>query len=148
MTYRVLLNGAVICETDWPPMAQAAWHRVTRDRDAAQHGGAAVLERDGNVLARVQPETMRGHPWPDRDVPECALRDVLKAALQLLRDDGWDTREVADAMTAYGLPTTRARIDALRGSTPGKRTEVSAAELVTMLYAVLGEYKKSGKPPA
>lgn len=44
-------------------------------------------------------------------------------------------------MTAHGLPTTRSRIDALRGSTQGKRTEVTAAELVVLLSSVLNEYK-------
>ena len=32
-------------------------------------------------------------PWPDTEVPECDLRDMLKNLL-LLRHDGWDDREI------------------------------------------------------
>lgn len=140
--YTVKLNGQMLAATDWPPLAQAAWNRASRDRDSAQHGGKAELWVDGRLVASEQPETLHGHRWPLRDVPECDLRDVLKAIGLLLRDDGWDARELADAMTAFGLLTTRSRIDALKGSTAGKRTEVCAAEIVTMLYAVLHQYKK------
>ncbi|MCC4588775.1 hypothetical protein LL962_16980 [Xanthomonas sp. NCPPB 1067] len=140
--YTVKLNGQVLCHTDWPPRAQAAWIRASRDRDSAQRGGVAELWKGDRLLTRVQPETLVGHPWPDREVPESDLRDVLKVLLLLLRDDGWDTREIADAMTERGLPTTRARIDALRGSTQGKRTQVTAPELVTLIDAVLSHYKQ------
>jgi hypothetical protein len=140
--YTVKLNGQMLASTDWPPLAQTAWNRASRDRDSAQHGGKAELWVDTQLVASVQPETLRGHRWPMREVPECGLRDVFKAMLLLLRDDGWDAKEIADAMTAFGLPTTRSRIDALRGSTAGKRTEVCAAEIVTMLYALLNQYKK------
>jgi hypothetical protein len=139
--YIIRLNGQAIADTEWPPLAQAAWNRASRDRDSAQHGGNAELRKDGTLLARVQPETGRGHAWPDAETPECDLRDVLKALLQLLRDDEWTTKEIAEAMTAFGLPTTRGRVDALRGSTQGKRTEVTAAELVVMIYSVLAAYK-------
>ncbi len=143
MTYVVKLNGAVVAQTDWPPLAQAAWNRAARDRDSAQHGGTAELWKGADLLARVRPHTLRGHPWPDADVPACDLRDVLKALLQLLRDDDWDAKGIAEAMTQYGLPTTRARIDALRGSSAGKRTEVTEAELVVMLGAILNAYKSA-----
>ncbi len=76
------------------------------------------------------------------------MRDILKAVLILLRDDGWDAREIAQAMSDAGLSTTRARIDALRGSTQGKRTEVIPAELVVLLYAVLSKYKTRSPPVA
>jgi len=148
MMYTVKLNGQVLCHTDWAPRAQAAWNRVARDRDSAQKGGVAELWKGERLLARVQPQTLVGHPWPDREVPESDLRDVLKSLLLLLRDDGWDARAIADAMTTQGLPTTRGRIDALRGSTQGKRTEVTAAELVTLLDAVLSEYRSEGERPA
>lgn len=137
--YTVKLNGRVLAHTDWPPLAQAAWNRAARDRDSAHHGGVAELWRDNEMLARVQPETIVGHPWPDG--PECDLREVLKALLQLLRDDGWTTKEIAEAMTEYGLPTTRARVDSLKGSTQGKRTEVTASELTTLIFSVISAYK-------
>lgn len=141
MNYTIKLDGRVLAQTEWAPLAQAAWTRATRDRDAAQRGGAAELWVDNKRIAQVRPETGRGHRWPDG--PECDLRDVLKALLQLLRDDGWDVKEIAAAMTEYGLPTTRGRIDALRGSSAGHRSEVTAAELIVMINAVLDQYKKS-----
>lgn len=143
--YRVLLNGQLQAESEWPPLAQAAWDRAARNRDAAQHGGLAELWRGNERLAQVQPQMGRGAPWPDRTVPECGLRDVVKAILLVLRDDGWDAKEVATAMTDLGLPTTRGRIDALRGSQAGKRAEVTPAELVVMLQAVLAKYRASGE---
>jgi hypothetical protein len=139
--YRVILNDRLVCETDWPVMAQAAWNRAARDRDSAQHGGVAVLEKDSRVLARVQPETRRGHRWPDDEAPEATWHDTVKALLLLLRADNWSSKDVAEAMTSYGLPTSRARIDALRGSTPGKRTEVMPAEVVLMIYAIVNAYR-------
>ena len=141
--YSIYLNDELQCETDWPPMAQAAWNRAGRDRNAAQHGGIATLKKDGHILVSAQPQTLKGLPWPDHDEPECDLRDVVKSLLLLLRHDGWDAKEIAEAMTAHGLPTTRSRIDALRGSTQGKRTEVTAAELVVLISSVLNEYKRS-----
>lgn len=143
--YTVKLNGAVIAHTDWPPLAQAAWNRASRDRDSAQHGGVVELWVDNRRVASEKPQTLRGHPWPVQDAPDCDLRDVLKAFLQLMRDDGWDAKQIAEAMTHGGLPTTRARIDALRGSTPGKRTDVCAAELVVMMGSILTQYKKPGR---
>lgn len=141
--YSIYLDEQLLCETDWPPMAQAAWNRVGRDRNAAQHGGQAVMKKDGRILACGRPQTLKGLPWPDPDFPESNLRDVVKALLLLLRHEGWDARKIAEAMTASGLPTTRARIDALRGSTQGKRTEVTASELVVLISAVLNDYKSN-----
>lgn len=137
--YRVYLDGALTCATEWQPMAEAAWNRATRHRD----GGLAELELDGRILASVEAGRGRSAGWPDQDTAACDLRDVLKNLLLLLRHDGWDAREIADAMTARGLPTTRARIDALRGSTPGKRTEVTPAELVVLISSILSEYKRT-----
>lgn len=93
--YKIFLNEQLVCETDWPPMAQTAWNRAARDRDAAQHGGIAKLEKNGRTISSVKPEMGRGHPWPDSENPESNMRDVLKALLQLLRDDGWDAKEIA-----------------------------------------------------
>lgn len=140
--YRIYLDEELLCKTDWPPMAQAAWHRASRDRDAAQHGGEAVIIKDGNTLARVQPRTGVGHPWPDRDVAESDLRDVVKTMLTMLRHAGIDTQTLAQSCTGSGLPMTRARIDALRGSTPGKRTAVCEAEIVCLLSAAIPLLKK------
>lgn len=142
MTYRILVDEAPVCETDWPPLAQAAWSRAVRQWSGAQARSRVVLKKDGRTLADVINRDPQAPEWPDRDEPPCDLRDVLKAILQLLRDDDWDAREIAEAMTNYGLPTTRARIDALRGGDRTRRAEVTAAEITVLLHAVLGEYKR------
>ena len=67
MKYRILLDDAPVGTSDRLPVAQAAWDRATRHRDAAQHGGEAVLLIDGHVVAAVQPRTLDGHPWPERE---------------------------------------------------------------------------------
>lgn len=140
--YRVYLDDELLCKTEWPSMAQAAWHRASRERNASQHGGQAVLVKDGLVLADVQPRMPQGHAWPDATAPEADMRDIVKAALQLLRHAGHDIRSVADQMTAQGLPTTRSRLDALKGSTPDKRAQVCAAEIVVLLNAACSLVRK------
>jgi hypothetical protein len=141
MGYTIKIDGRVFVETDWAPLAQAAWNRASRDRNMSRPGGSAQIWKNDVLLADIQPATLRGRRWPDRDTPECTLSDVVKALCQLLRSDDWNAAEIADAMTAYGLPTTRSRIDALRSSTQGKRTEVTEAEIVVMLNAVLSAAK-------
>jgi hypothetical protein len=140
--YRIYLDEELLCKTDWPPMAQAAWHRASRDRDAAQHGGEAVIIKDGLELARVQPRTGVGHAWPDRDVGAADMHDVVKTMLTMLRHAGIDAPALAQSCSNAGLPMTRARIDALRGSTPGKRTAVCEAEIVCLLSAAIPLLKK------
>lgn len=139
--YRIYLDEELICKTAWPPQAQAAWHRASRDRDAAQHSGQAVLLKDGQELANVQPRTLIGHPWSDKAEPVVGLHEVAKSLNLLLRHQGFDTRQLADKMTARGLPTTRAHIDALRGTTQGKRAEVAPCELVVMIDAMVSLLK-------
>ena len=129
--YRVSLNGALVCATDWPTMAEAAWNRACRDRDGAQHGWLAELEASGRVERR-RCQAGTAPPWPEPS----DLRDVLKALLGYLRLNGISAADIAAHMTAYGLPTTRARIDGLRGSTPGKRAEVTPAELVVLITSL------------
>jgi hypothetical protein len=143
MIYTIKFNGEVLAQTDWPPLAQAAWSRATRDYDNRRHGGSAELWKDNRLLARAEPGARDDHRWPDRDSPVCDLRDVLKALLQLLRDDSWDVKEIAEAMTDHGLPTTRSQIDALRGSSASRRRELIPAELVVLINAVLNQYKKA-----
>lgn len=133
-------DGRMIAQTEWEPLAQAAWHRATRNQAA---GGTVELIRDGRVIATHSIVGGRGARWPDG--PECSLRDVVKALLQLLRDDDWDAKQIAAAMTEFGLPTSRARVDALRGA-KGHPAELSHAEIVVLLNSVLNEYKRgSGK---
>lgn len=133
--YRVYLDDELLCKTEWSAMAQAAWHRAARDRNAAQHGGQAVLVKDGKFIVKVQPRMPQGHPWPDPATPVADMHSVVKAALNLLRHAGFDIKQVAAAMTDQGLPTTRARLDALRGGPADKSAIVCPAELVVLLDA-------------
>ena len=135
MKYRILLNDAQICATDWLPVAQAAWDRAARDRDAAQHGGEAVLLIDGRVVAAVQPRTLDGHPWPVRVDRVTDLRDVAKAVLALARAVGVDAHALAQAMGDNGLPTTAARLKNISTTEHGRRSATSPAEIVAMCYA-------------
>ena len=139
MSYIVKHNGRVIAATDWSPLAQAAWHRATRDQNA---GGVVELLKDGRPIATHRIVGGRGARWPNG--PECGLQDIAKAVIQLLRDDDWDTKQIAEAMTRLGLPTSRARVDAMRGSA-GRSIEMSAAEIVTLIYAALNEYKRDSE---
>ncbi len=120
-------------------MAQAAWHRATRDQSA---GGVVELFKDGRLIASHRITGGRGAIWPEGEA--CSLQDVVKAILQLLRDDDWDAKQIAQAMTDYGLPTSRARVDGMRGSS-GRSLELSHAEIVTMLNAILSEYKRGSQ---
>lgn len=135
--YVVRHNGEVIATSSWTPLAEAAWHRATRDQAA---GGLVELLRDGRTIATHRVVGGRGAAWPDG--PASDMRTVVKAVIQLLRSDDWDARQIAEAMTKYGLRTSRARIDGMRGSA-GRSVDVCAAEIATMLYAVTNEYKQS-----
>lgn len=137
MKYRILLDDAPVGASDWLPVAQAAWDRAARDRDAAQHGGEAVLLIDGRVVAAVQPRTLEGHPWPVRDDHVTDLRDAAKAVLVLTRAAGVDAQTLAQAMADNGLPTTRARLKNISTMEHGRRSATSPAELVAMCYAAV-----------
>lgn len=139
--YIVLLDGREVVRTDWAPMAQAAWHRATHDQAA---GGLVELLRDGRRIASAKVTSGRGQPWPDG--PACDLHDIAKAIFLLLRDDEWDLKEIAHAMTEYGLPTSRARLDAMRGAAQRSAT-IAPAEIVTLVYAVLRKYKSERDEP-
>lgn len=139
--YVVRHNGRELARSNWAPLAQAAWHRATRDQHT---GGVVELVADGRLVASHRIVGGRGARWPCG--PECGLRDIVKALLQLLRDDDWSVQEIAETMTDYGLPTSRARVDAMRGSA-GRSIDLSAAEVETMIRAVLHSYKQSDQPP-
>ena len=134
MKYEVRI-GTDAVRTDWEPLAQAAWHRATRD---ASNPKRVALYHNGALVTTAVPHAGQHTPWPLG--PECSWSDVTAAVFQLLRDDEWDTRELAATMTAYGLPTSRARLDGLRGSA-GRRLTAAPAEIVVMLYAVIDRYK-------
>lgn len=135
MKYRVFLDDAEISSSDWLPVAQAAWDRASRDRDAAQHGGEAVLMIDGRIVASVQPRTRDGHRWPVQADHVTDLRDLSKAVLMLARSAGVSQHELADALTNHGLLTTRARLKNISTTEKGRRSATCPAELVALCYA-------------
>ena len=147
MKYRILLDDATVGAADWLPIAQAAWDRATRDRDAAQHGGEAVLLIDGSVVAAVQPRTLDGHPWPVKTDPVTSLRDAAKAVLALARAAGVDAHDLAQAMTDSGLPTTPARLKNISTMEQGRRSATSPAEIVAMCYAAVSVIKSRTPAP-
>ena len=144
MKYRILLDDAPVGTSDRLPVAQAAWDRATRHRDAAQHGGEAVLLIDGHVVAAVQPRTLDGHPWPVREDRVTDLRDVAKAVIALARAAGVDAHALAQAMGDNGLPTTAARLKNISTMEQGRRSATSAAELVAMCYAAIAVLNSKG----
>ena len=135
MKYRILLDDAPVGTSDWLPVAQAAWDRATRHRDAAQHGGEAVLMVDGQIVASVQPRTLDGHPWPVREDSVADLRDAAKAVLALSKAAGVSPQMLAQAMSDNGLPTTPARLKNISTTEHGRRSATSPAEIVAMCYA-------------
>ena len=137
MKYRILLDDAQVGSSDWLPVAQAAWDRATRHRDAAQHGGEAVLLIDGHVVAAVQPRTLDGHPWPVQEDRVTDLRDVAKAVIAMARAAGVSPQMLAQAMGDNGLPTTAARLKNISTMEQGRRSATSPAELVAVCYAAI-----------
>lgn len=146
MKYRIFLDDSPVGMTNWLPVAQAAWDRAARHRDAAQHGGEAVLLVDGEIVASVQPRTLDGHPWPVRGDPLVDMRDVAKAVLTLARTVGVDAQALAQAMGGNGLPTTTSRLKSISTTEQGRRTHVAAAEVVVMCYAAISAIK-GGRDP-
>ena len=148
MKYRILLDDAPAGAADWLPVAQAAWDRAARDRDAAQHCGEAVLLIDGRVVASVHPRTREGHPWPVRGDPLVDMRDVAKAVLTLARAVGVDAQAMAQAMGDNGLPTTTSRLKSISTTEQGRRSSTSPAEIVAMCYAAVSVIKSRTPAPA
>lgn len=141
MKYRILLDDAPAGSTDWLPVAQAAWDRASRHRDAAQHAGEAVLLIDGRVVAAVQPRTRDGHPWPVPEDHVTDMRDVAKAVQQLARVAGVSAATLADQLTSMGLPTSPARLKSIESQEATRRAHPSAAEIVALCYGAIGVLK-------
>lgn len=141
MKYRILLDDAPAGASDWLPIAQAAWARVSRERDAAQHGGEAVLIVDGRIVAAVQPRLPGGHPWPVPGDPVTDMQDLAKAIIALARAAGVGPQDLAQAMTNKGLPTTISRMKAVSTLDETRRSHVEPAELVAVCYAAIGAIK-------
>ena len=137
--YRIYINDELFVRATWPPIAVAGWHRAVRDTAAGREGGSAVLLKDGREIAATRNDSFRGDQWPDGDEP--GLNDAAGAILLLARAAGIGQRELADAMTESGLPTTRGRLDSIRSKPGPGRSQTSAAELVAMCYAAVGKLR-------
>lgn len=146
MKYRILLDDAPAGASDWLPIAQAAWARVSRERDAAHHGGEAVLMIDGRIVATVQPRLPGGHPWPVPGDHVADMQDVAKAILALARVAGVGPQDLAQAMTDQGLPTTAGRLKAISTLDKTRRSHVDPAELVAICYAAIAELRGRESP--
>lgn len=68
-------------------------------------------------------------------------RDVAHAILLLAKVAGAAQAAVAQELTAAGVPTSPARLKSITTDQPGRRTEVSNAELVSICYAAIGVLK-------
>lgn len=140
--FRIYLNDELLCSTTWPPMAQAAWDRASRDRDTAQHGGRAVLLIDNIEMANVEPRTGFGYPWPKNCGPEVGSRDLAAMIVQMLRHAGVDAKALAEEMTNAGLTTWPARLKSISTLEEGRRSFVSQAELVAICSAGIAGLKR------
>lgn len=132
--YEIWLDDELICCDDWMPRVQAAWDRASRNRDAAQRGGIVRLLLNGQEIARRKASTGTSNPWPDGE--SITQRDVAKALMTLVRHLGISDKDVADTMTAQGLPTTRAALRSAHSINNGERRHVTSAELCVMINAI------------
>lgn len=141
--YRIYLGDELLVRTDWLPIAAAAWSRAQRDHYARTDGASeAVLEVDGKVAARARVGTPGGAKWPLGRAPD--LNEVGKAILLLARTAGINPIEIADEMTKKGLPTTRGRLDSVRGGTATSRSQTTEAELIVICHAIVSLLKDDG----
>ncbi|TBV05369.1 hypothetical protein [Phytopseudomonas dryadis] len=132
--FKIYLADRLQCRTRSPVLAQAAWHRSSRDPEVAQAGGLVRMEEGELVIAEMHPEAGVGHGWPDGRDHQADLRDVWDSLMRVLRQAGWDDAGLADALTAFGLNTEK--VDGLKDELAGRRVVPSAAELVVLLDAV------------
>ena len=123
-----------VCQTGWPPMAEAAWHRATRDT----FGGYArcTLTVDGHTVVTGN-STQNGIPWP-RSIQSVGPADLYKALLLLAHQLSIGPVEMAAEATEMGLPLSRANIDDGRRGKGG-----SLAELFVLLHSLTSIIKKS-----
>lgn len=137
--YKIYVNEELVASPTSIVQAQAAWHRYSRDRQAAQHGERVVLEKDGRIIADVDAKTGIGHPWPDGDAVN--LRDAMQALFSLLRHAGVTDEDLSEALGAAGLPTSRARLKSMVTLQDGKRAAVCPAEIAAVCYAGISVIK-------
>lgn len=142
--YRIYFeNGDKAVATDWTPRAQAAWFRLTHDKQGAIDGGEAVLEKDGITIARADVKTGRAMPWPDKREREIDINDVAASLTMLCKHAGIKLTDLAQEMTDAGLPTSRSRLETIKG-TGTRIAGTCPAELVTLIDAAVAILRRRG----
>ncbi|SDG81102.1 hypothetical protein SAMN05216588_10140 [Pseudomonas flavescens] len=132
--FRIYLDDQLLCATPSPVLAQAAWHRASRNAAVAEAGGSVRAYEGEVTVAQMRPEPRVGHPWPDGRDHQADLRDVWDSLLRLFARQGLDDQALTAAVNRFGLKT-----DSVQGSVQddlGGRTVPSAAELVVLLEAI------------
>lgn len=138
MKYRIFISDEPAGATDWLPIAQAAWNCAV-----AQLGAEVALMIDGQVVCTVTPRRgQENHPWPVCADHVTDLRDVAKAVLALARAAGVSGIDVADGMTAQGLPTSRSRLKHISTAQERLQAGTTPAEIVAMCYGAIGALKQ------
>lgn len=132
--FRIYLDDELQCKTTLPILAQAAWHRASRDGRVAKAGGFVRAYEGEVTVAEMHPEPRVGHPWPDGRDHQADLRDVWDSLLRLLKQQGLDDQALTEALNRFGL-LTGSVAGAVRDELGG-RTIPSAAELVVLLEAI------------
>lgn len=146
--YLLHLDGQLVVQSAWLPMAVAGWERYSRDLIAAQHGGELVLSKDGIELARVRPSSSKhGFAWPDSNTDAPDLADLAAGVQQLARAAGVGVTDLAQEMTTAGLATSRSRLERIKSRDPAKNANTSPAELVVMCHAAVTSIKRQGDRP-
>lgn len=127
-------HGGLVSQTDWAPIAEAAWHRATRDT----HGGYArcTLSIDGRQVAAGNC-TAPGLRWPQQ-LPTVGTAELYKAVLLVAHQLGIGPVELADIATQKCLPLSRANIDDGRRGKGG-----SLPEICVLLYCIVHAIKSS-----
>lgn len=132
--FRIYLDDELLCATTSPFIAQAAWHRASRDARVAEAGGSVRAYEGEVTVAEMHPEPRVGHPWPDGRDHQADLRDVWDSLLRLLAQQGLDDYALSEALNRFGLKT--GSVQETVHDDLGGRTIPSAAELVVLLEAV------------
>ncbi|TBV09381.1 hypothetical protein [Phytopseudomonas dryadis] len=140
--YRIYLNDELQCSTTSQPLAQAAWHRSSRDRKTAENAGLVRMQVGNTLVAEMHPEADAGQPWPDGREHQVNLNDVLDSLLLLLQHDGWNHAALAKAQSDYGLKTDAQQIAALQQTERNRRPAISVAEVKVLIDAVLAEKQR------
>lgn len=132
--FRIYLDDELQCKTTLPILAQAAWHRASRDGSVAKAGGFVRAYEGEVTVAEMHPEPRVGHAWPDGRDHQADLRDVWDSLLRLLKQQGLDDQALTEALNRFGLLTDS--VEGIVQDELGGRRIPSAAEVVVLLEAI------------